>query len=141
MASVIVKESMDLDKLIQRMKDSDKVFKTALKLGSAPVAKDIRRRAPREIPNLKFPDEKPLAQTITTKVTQKGTVFTANTGPTAPHARLLEYGHAIVSPGGEATGSRVPGKEFMAPAIDTMQSQSEQITEKEIADGLARLSK
>lgn len=45
---------------------------------------------------------------------------------TAPHAHLIEYGHAAVTPGGDLTG-HVPAHPFMQPAVDSVMPDAEQI--------------
>lgn len=45
---------------------------------------------------------------------------------TAPHAHLVEHGHAMVTPGGDLVG-HVAAHPFLQPAVDSVMPDAEQI--------------
>ena len=45
----------------------------------------------------------------------------------APHAHLIEFGHAKVTPGGRVLGF-TPARPFMMPALEEVASRADQIT-------------
>lgn len=152
MATVEVHDTLDLERLIEKARRMDKLLLSAVKKGSAPVAKAARANAPVGDPS-HHPEKKPLKKTITTVTRryQDGKLIIAYTGPRdeeGKHGLWVEEGHDIVPRGAEGESNeggtstaRVEGKKWFAPAVDVNRRNSEQITEDEIARGLAEMSK
>lgn len=134
-ARLVIEDSLEevLEKL--PLAAREKEVQRALRAG-AKLAKDrAAQLAP--VPGYKGdkPGKTPLRDTMTiaTRSYQGGGVQFVGVGPRWPdgaHGHLVEFGHEIVTkkPNQVRTGARVPGKEFVAPAIDqTIDQQTQKI--------------
>ena len=87
MARSEFKESADLDKILAELPIElrGKGLAKAVKKGATLVAKEMRRRAPVESPNISRPDAKQLKHTIsvTPRKYRSGQITMALAGPTA----------------------------------------------------------
>ena len=152
MASVKITETANLEKILAELPIAlrGKALKAIVKKSVAPTAKEMRRRAPVETPNLNRPQDKPLKKTIITKIKEyrQGGMVMAIVGPShqeGRHGHLLEAGHKIV-PRGQAKGGtsnrggnqvgEVDAKPWMAPAVDTTQKAVDTITIRAIVEKL-----
>jgi len=64
------------------------------------------------------------AQKGTKKRSENETVWLVRA--TAPHSHLIEYGHAMVTPGGRLVG-HVAAHPFLQPAVDSVMPEAENI--------------
>ena len=142
MASAAVTSTLDVEKMLRKANDMERAIVKLLKEASAPVAKEARRRAPVETPNLVRPGEKHLKRTVTTKTKKYkgGKVIVAITKPNRnlgnqQHAHLVEHGYVH-----KQTGATIPGKRWWQPAVDQNERTAERIVGKGIGDIFAKVS-
>lgn len=128
MASVQIRESANTEALLAQLPIElrERAQRAALRAAGRVVANRAKRLAPKQSQADDPRPAKPsLASTIKVVIRGYGDRALAVVGPSWPygaHGHLVEQGHrVVVSRGvdrGQPTGAIVPGKEFLAPAVD-----------------------
>lgn len=132
-----IRESTDMDKLLAKLpvEVQHKAIPQAIRAGLAPSAKRAKQLAPRG-DRSHNPAAPPLYTTIKVVIRRYSEVTLGLMGATWPegaHAHLVERGHKLVAWGRETTAT-VPGKEFMAPAVDQTQAEGRRALIKKLVD-------
>lgn len=120
--TVELDESADTERLLKTLPVElrRKGLKTALRAHARPTVTRMRQLTPRGDLNHQ-PENPPLWKTIKVVIREYGEEIMAVVGASYPegaHFHLVEEGHRQVL-WGQETGAYVPGKEIMAPAIDS----------------------
>ena len=150
---VTVKETADLEKILKELPIELRVkaLRSAARAGGAVVRRAAQKLAPVGDPSHN-PDAKPLSKSIGMVVEsyKQDTVAVAIVGPQRPagaHGHLIEGGHDVVVSRGERKGqqplsgkNKVPGKEFMAPAVDGTLSKQDAAIIKSLGKSLEQAS-
>lgn len=119
--TVTIKESTDMDKLLRQLPIElrHNAVPRALRANLRPAADRAKQLAPRGKLNHN-PSDPPLYTTIRVAIRRYGDVVFGIMGakyPEGAHQHLVEFGHQKYLWGKETTAT-VPGKEFLAPAVD-----------------------
>ena len=119
----------------------EKIAIKALKSAQEPVLEQARANLSKSV---KPGGTGNLLDSLTVKVwtPRGGNKTTAMVGalwPIGAHLHLVEFGHE--ASGWYAGGDRVPGKEFLAPAVDAHKGRQESILIAEIKKGVERAIK
>lgn len=123
---VEIRESVNMDDLLKRLpvEVRTKAIPSSLRASLRPAANRAKQLAPRG-DKAHNPSAPPLYTTIKVVIREYGETIMGIMGaswPQGAHAHLVERGHKLVA-WGHPTRAFVPGKEFMAPAVDSTQTE------------------
>jgi hypothetical protein len=133
-----IKDTFDIDEMLERQKSIDKqAIELAKKTIKANIQPELKRNAPVEDPNIVRPEERHLKDSIKIKVKRyeggnKIVVMTTpnyNQGYGGRVAHLQEFGHRAQN------GAKIPGKAWWAPSID----KTEKATERDVQKGVREI--
>lgn len=152
----VIKESADLDAILAQLpvEMRFRAMKSAMTKAGRVVIRKAKQKVPRGDPADK-PHLKPLWKTIgqVVKSYKSGAVWVAIVGPKRPggaHGHLIEGGHKVYARGPKGRSARgqkkpirsgtsyVPGKEFMAPAVDSTLSAQDQAIRDSLAQSIIK---